>query len=237
MTINEAFCQCLSQLKLKNRGNIDTHIRGITRKLNQCYFDSDSETDHCLLVGSMGRKTSIDKESDIDILFELPRDVFLRYKNREGNGPSQLLSDVRECLREKYPKTDIRGDGQVVDVFFLDYTVEVVPCSREKDNSFTYPDSNDGGSWLTTNPLPEIAECEKMDSFFYVFRDFCKLIRVWRGENDVKCGGLLIDTLVYNFFSIIHNMKKSLVNLLTLKKCFLNCWNGSKTKIKTKAIG
>ncbi len=200
MTINEAFCQCLDCLEIQNKDDIEKHIKGITKKLNQRFYESNSDTEHCLLVGSMGRKTSIDKESDIDIIFELPRELLYNYKNRQGNGPSQLLSDIRDCLLDRYSNTDIRGDGQVVDVFFTDYTVEIVPGFRESDDSFTYPDSNNGGSWPKTNPIPEQETCEEMDSTFLVFRDCCKLLRAWKAENDVKCGGLLIDTLVYNYF-------------------------------------
>lgn len=200
MIINEAFCQCLDQLDIKNQEDIAKHIKGITKKLNLHFYSSYSDVEHCLLVGSMGRKTSINKESDIDIIFEMPKSLFTKYKNRQGNGPSQLLSDIRNCLLERYSKTEIKGDGQVVDVYFSDYTVEVVPGFRETDGTFTYPDSNDGGSWRKTNPIPEQKTSEETDSEFLVFRDCCKLIRAWKAENDVNCGGLLIDTLVYNFF-------------------------------------
>lgn len=200
MTINEAFRKCLGHLKIQNKYDIEKHIKGITKKLNQRFYESDSDVEHCLLVGSMGRETSIDKESDIDIIFELPREFLINYKNRQGNGPSQLLADVRDCLLDRYSRTKIKGDGQVVDVLFGDYAVEIVPGFREANNSFTYPDSNNGGSWRNTNPIPEQRACEETDLLFLVFRDCCKLIRAWKATNDVKCGGLLIDTLVYNFF-------------------------------------
>lgn len=65
-----------------------------------------------------------------------------------------------------------------------------------------YPDSNQGGSWRTTNPLPEITACEiKIDETNEHFKNICNLVRAWRNHQGFKMGGLLIDTLVYKFFN------------------------------------
>ena len=51
-----------------------------------------------------------------------------------------------QYLKERYPKTDISGDGQVVVIEFNHYTVELVPGFKQPDNRFKYPDTHDGGA-------------------------------------------------------------------------------------------
>ena len=100
--------------------DINTSLEGIAKKLNQKYCDN-STTDNYLIVGSMGRNTSIKGESDIDAIYELPYEVFEKFDDYESNGQSQLLNEIRDTLKEKYPSTDIKGDGQVVVIAFTKY--------------------------------------------------------------------------------------------------------------------
>ena len=48
---------------------------------------------------------------------------------------------VKKFLQERYPKTDISGDGQVVVIEFSRYTVELVPGFKQADGRFKYPDT------------------------------------------------------------------------------------------------
>ena len=47
----------------------------------------------------------------------------------------------------------MRGDGQVVVIEFTKFTIELVPGFKQSDDRFKYPDTHDGGSWKTTDPL------------------------------------------------------------------------------------
>lgn len=77
-----------------------------------------------------------------------------------------------------------------------------MPAFKNSDDSFKYPDTHDGGSWKTTNPIPEQEECEKYnDASGGIFFDFCHIIRSWKNTIGLSMGGLLIGTLVYNHFS------------------------------------
>ena len=49
------------------------------------------------------------------------------------------MQRVKEVIKETYPRTIVRGDGQVVVVSFSNYQIEVCPCFSENDGSFTYP--------------------------------------------------------------------------------------------------
>jgi len=82
------------------------------------------------------------------MLFQLPYEVYVKYNSYQYNGQSQLLQEVRNSIRKTYSNSEISADGQVVVVFFSDnIRFEVVPSFINKDNSYTYPDSNSGGSW------------------------------------------------------------------------------------------
>ena len=155
MQVKDDFNEFISNLQIDNFDDINTSLEGIAKKLNQKYYDN-STTDNYLMVGSMGRNTSIKGESDIDVIYELPDEVFERFDDYESNGQSQLLNEIRDVLKEKYPSTDIKGDGQVVVISFTKYKIELVPGFKQDNNSYKYPDTHDSGSWKITKPILEI---------------------------------------------------------------------------------
>ncbi|MFP3361693.1 nucleotidyltransferase, partial [Planococcus sp. SIMBA_143] len=77
-------------------------------------------------------------------------------------GQSELLQDIKKTLSELASRTIVRGDGQVVVLEFSNYTVELCPYFYKDENTYIYPNSNNGGSWKTTQPILEITESEKM---------------------------------------------------------------------------
>lgn len=195
----KTFC---SNIQLDNLDDMVKTTGEIAKKLNKNYYNlSNEKEEHMYIVGSVGRKTAISGNSDLDIIFDLPTSVYNKYDAYEGNGQSALLQDVKKVLQERYPNTDIRGDGQVVVIAFNKYTVELVPGFKQEDDRFKYPDTHDGGKWKYTDPLSEqsaCAECESESEGKYY--DFCHILRSWKNHIGFKMGGLLIDTLVYDFF-------------------------------------
>lgn len=198
----EGFDVLCSNLELDNFTEMEKSAKAIAKKLNSVYYGEDSDdTSHLYIVGSVGRKTAIKGSSDLDILFDLPSDTYKKFDAYESNGQSSLLQEVKGYLKERYPRTDISGDGQVVVIEFNHYTVELVPGFKQLDDRFKYPDTHDGGSWKYTDPLPEQSACKECDdnsngNYF----NFCHIIRKWKNEQGFKFGGLLIDTLVYDHF-------------------------------------
>lgn len=196
--MSNEFNEFLLNLQVDNIDEIITSLDNIAKKLNQKYYNNSS-TDNYLIVGSMGRKTSIKGESDIDVIYELPNEVYDRFENYDSNGQSQLLNEIRDELKEQYPLTDIKGDGQVVVISFKKYQIELVPGFKQLDNSYKFPDTHDGGSWKTTKPIQEINETNNMINTTATYRDLCQMIREWKANNGVSICGLLIDTLVKKF--------------------------------------
>ena len=209
MALGSDFKSFCKSILLDNWDDMESTAGEIAKKLNKHYYDIDSDSSsHMYIVGSVGRETAIKGSSDLDILFDLPQDVYSKYNGYSSNGQSALLQDVKTVVQERYPKTDISGDGQVVVIAFDKYTVELVPGFQNSDGSFKYPDTHDGGSWKTTNPIPEQEECQACsDASGGVFFDFCHIIRGWKNNIGLSMGGLLIDTLVYDHFKNNSNYK------------------------------
>jgi hypothetical protein len=147
------------------------------------------------------------------MIFQLPYSVYEQYDAYTGNGQSALLQAVKTSIEKTYSKTNIRGDGQVIQVPFTDgVTFEVVPGFINKDDSYTYPDANSGGSWRTTDPRPEIAAIRTRNTDCngnLVW--LCRMMRAWKNKWDVPIGGLLIDTLAYQFMEDYVSRAKSYI--------------------------
>ena len=196
----KAFCV---NLILDKRLDMETSAGEIAKKLNNVYYDMTAEKEeHMYIVGSVGRESAIKGSSDLDLIFDLPNETYKKFNNYTSNGQSALLQEVKDYLKERYPKTKLRGDGQVVVIEFTNYTVELVPGFKQSDDKFKYPDTHDGGSWKKTDPLPEQEESKKFDEETGGnFLNACHIIRAWKNHIGFTFGGLLIDTLVYNFFN------------------------------------
>ena len=201
MGLAEWFSTFCANIQVQDGGTISTRYKNITRRLNSDYWTTTSDTAHSLYVGSYGRNTAIQGISDLDMIFQLPYSVYEQYNNYSGNGQSALLNAVKTSIEKTYSTTSIRADGQVILVPFNDgITFEVVPAFINKDDSFTYPDSNNGGRWRRTNPKPEIEAIRARNAVCNGnLILLCRMMRSWKNKWNVPIGGLLIDTLAYQF--------------------------------------
>lgn len=201
MPLSDWFSTFCSNLQIQDRGTISLRYKNITRRLNTDFWSTDSEVAHSLYVGSYGRNTAIAGFSDMDMIFWLPYALYERYDGYTGNGQSALLQVVKTSIERTYATTTIRADGQVIQVPFNDgITFEVVPAFVNKDDSFTYPDANNGGRWKVTNPKPEIQAMRQRNlAANGNLIPLCRMMRDWKDKWSVPIGGLLIDTLAYQF--------------------------------------
>lgn len=128
----------------------------IAKRLNLDFRGYSTES-YCFYAGSVGRNTANKIVSDIDMIFVMPWNVYTKYNNYQSNGQSQFLQAVKNSIATTYPNTYLKGDGQVVVVNFSDgMKFEVVPAFKNDNGTYTYADSNNGGTWLKTNPKAEI---------------------------------------------------------------------------------
>lgn len=228
------FEEFVNGLQIESTEEETKRVKEITKRLNKSFRDLDNEEiENSHIVGSLGRDTAIKTFSDVDMLYVLPKELKKQYDENEGNGQSKLLQKVKKEIKKRYPKTIVRGDGQVVVVSFesINKTVEVCPCFERTDGAYDYPDSNNGGSWKKTDPMPEIDESIKViDETNSNYKYVCNLVRAWKNNKGFKFGGLLIDTLVYNFFNENEDYKDTSFNdyLLLLKDLFCYLKNRNK---------
>ncbi|WP_082457454.1 SMODS domain-containing nucleotidyltransferase [Pseudomonas sp. Leaf48] len=211
MALAEWFSTFCYNIRTQDGGTISSRYKNITRRLNNDYWNTSSDVAHGLYLGSYGRNTATQGFSDLDVLFELPFAVYQQYNNHIGNGQSSLLQAVKRSIEQTYPNTSIRGDGQVILIPFTDgITFEVLPAFVNTDNSYTYPDANNGGRWRVTNPKPEIAAIRARNtSSNGNLVPLCRMMRAWRKKWDVPISGLLIDTLAYQFIDTWAHKDKS----------------------------
>jgi hypothetical protein len=194
----QIFC---ANLQVTKEEAISRRYHAITKRLNIDYWDTESDSSHGLYAGSYGRNTAINGVSDIDMIFQLPYSIYEQYDSHEGNGQSSLLQAVRASIKKTYSVTDVGADGQVILVPFDDgITFEVVPGFINTDSSYTFPDSTNDGSWKTTDPRAEIEAIRNRNNVCNgnLVR-LCRMLRSWKNYWDVPIGGLLIDTLAYQF--------------------------------------
>ena len=205
MGVGDWFSQFCTGLRMSTdkRSSLAYRTARITRAVNSSFRGLDSDTAYRFYVGSLGRNTAIPSVSDADLLCELPASVYHQYNAHVGNGQSALLSAVRTAIRTTYKTSDVFGDGQVVIVAFDDgVTYEVLPAFLNTDGGYTFPDTNNGGSWKSCKPKQE------MDAFASRNREcngnlveLARMARAWRDTNNVPMNGMLIDTLAYQFIA------------------------------------
>lgn len=187
-------------LKAEKARTIKRRAECIAHRLDMCYYD-DSEKRHFCFVGSYGRGTADANVSDIDMVYFLPHNQLSRYEEYRSNGQSQLLQEIKECISETYPNTEMRGDGQVVVVSFSDgMKFEVVPAFAYTKAQYLYADTHNGGSWKLSSPTSDFIEFNRADKCSDgKLRNLCRLARVWRVQQNLDIKGILLDTLVWMY--------------------------------------
>lgn len=208
------FCYFCNNLGISSiiKDKIESRLKTITKRINRDYWNSDSETEHRLIVGSYGRGTAIEA-SDIDVVIELPLSEYDRFNDYTWNGQSSFLQSVKESIKKTYPTSDVSGDGQVVDIFFSDgIKFEIVPSFKQKDGSYTYADTNNGGHWRAMKPSLEIGVFSYYDlQFKGNLRNLCRMARAWKQKNTVIIPGIFIDTLACDFLEEYKHSKESCI--------------------------
>jgi hypothetical protein len=197
MSVADMFSDFVGSLAISNVETISTRYGELTSALNKQFRDTESKTANTLQVGSFGRKTGINGISDLDMLYIMPKSKWDDYK---AGKQLQLLQDARDAILKRYPTTKVKVDRLVVTVTYTNFHVEVQPVFEQDDQSYLYPDTNNGGSWKTTKPREEMAAVADLDTKKNAnLRPLCKMARAWKNKHGVGMGGLLLDTLAYNF--------------------------------------
>lgn len=203
----------------RNKYNIGTDLissigqryRRITARLNTDFWNTNSDTAHSLYIGSYGRDTAARGISDLDVGFRLPYEEYAKYHAYDSNGQSALLQAVKNSLLKTYNSSKVGGDGQVVVINFTDgIRFEILPYFDNKGGTWTFADSNGGGSWKVCNPRSEISAVQARNTAANGnLKALCRMMRVWKDHNSVPMSGALIDTLAFQFIETWEHRSKS----------------------------
>ena len=197
MGISEDFEELLKKLQLANSETISLRYGEVTSALNRKFRDTQSKTANSLRVGSIGRFTAIKGVSDLDMIYIMPAS---KWKDYRSGGQYKLLKAVKDAIRVRYPTTIAKVDRLVVRVLYKDFHIEVQPAFEQDDGSFKYPDTAGDSSWKITKPREEMDEMVASNAKNNRnLQRLCKMARAWKNKHGVAMGGLLIDTLAYNF--------------------------------------
>ncbi|SIS66628.1 hypothetical protein SAMN05421686_103167 [Thalassolituus maritimus] len=201
MSVSDMFKEFLENIKVQKSDQFKQRYEQITKALNLKFRGTDSTTANSLQVGSYGRYTGIKGISDLDMVYIMPSSKWDDYKDHKQ---SKLLTDVKEAIKSRYPSTDVKVDGLVVSVKYQSFHVEVQPVfdryNSDGSGYFEFPHTANSGSWKKTKPRQEMKAIKDLnDEKNKNLRLLCKMARSWKNKSGVAMGGLLIDTLAYNF--------------------------------------
>jgi hypothetical protein len=213
MTVGTRFSQFVAALMLTPDQQSDgqTKHTGVRQCLNEWYYGS-KYAGYGFLVGSWGKSTEIRPPRDIDIMFDLPKEVYDRFETHTGNKQSQLLQEIKYVLSQTYSTTEMSGDGQVVVVPFSSYGVEVVPAFLLNGGQFYICDTNSGGKYKIADPNAEINKVK--DSNVATdgnTRDLIRMMKCWQGYCNIPLKSFLIELLAIEFITTWEHRGKSTV--------------------------
>ncbi len=178
--------------------------------LNRKYYQGGFIPENVVLVGSYGKKTAIRPTTDVDMLYFLPYEVFQRFNNYSVGGQSALLQEIKNSLMITFPTTEMRADGQVVQVKYGSYEFEVVPAFAWSDGIYIC-DTRNGGSWKKTDPYAEVAQIDRADEISRgSARPLIKYFKAWKRSKSVDIKSIAIEIAVCDFFFKYPNLDKYL---------------------------
>lgn len=185
-----------------------TSIAGVVGCLNQHYYNSASTSDHAILNGGWGKGLWVRPPRDIDVLFVLPYDVYVRFESRVGNRQSALLQEVKGVLLNKYVNTDVNGDGQAVVVPFAHVNIDVVPAFLLKNGRHWICDSSGGGGYRETDAAAELNALDLADSMFNgCARPLIRMAKQWQRYCNVDIKSFMLERLVIDYLYDVSAMR------------------------------
>lgn len=197
--------------KVPELGDAIQRAMSVSRSLHSYFYpNADFDSSKMTMIGSFGKSTTVLPVRDIDIVFDIPGSVWLRFHQHSGNGQSALLQEVRAQLLKTYPRSDIRGDGPVVKALFASgHSVEVVPAHKYNGEHFVAL-SDDGGHWGLCGYETEIASLSASDKNSNgQTRRLVRMLKVWQDECNVPISSLALELGAKHFLETWHYKGKS----------------------------
>lgn len=204
MSVSIRFTRFISALELTDEQKAQGGERRerVVSTLNLHYRSSVHSTANSRYVGSWGKRTRMRPPRDVDVVYELPNEVYWRYEARQGNKQSHLLQEVKGILQSAFPRTDIRGDGPVVVVPFSSYCVELIPAFRNTEGKYLVCDTRSGGRYIIADYIAEaeaITQSNRLSAD--KTRHLIKMMKRWQSHCSVPLKSFQIELLAIEFIS------------------------------------
>lgn len=204
------FYRCFStlyknlQLTNQMRQSLHSHKNSVIQCLNRAYTRERHAGRNCIIIGSLKRDTAINLNCDVDIIYLLPKHFEERLSIWSA---SEIVDNVAQtiCSAGLAQHERIKIDTQAIQIYFQDgLVVEVVPAIRCKDGSYNYP--NPRGTekqwWLPVRPQHDCDVFNKcVRNHGCIVKNTARMLRAWRETKHLPVKGVLIDSLIVDFFS------------------------------------
>ena len=204
MSMQGQFNQFYTSINLtaKQAKEAKTKYDEVCEWLHSHYYKGKYKGKTRRLNGSYGKQTNVSPPRDVDVLFIMPGATLAQYKNNEGNGPSQLLSDIRKILEKKYSDLEMKADRRVVVVKFAksSHNVEVLPGWRNEGRTFLIPNSREEGKWEPLDLNLQIKTIKDSNSSTRRTSKLIRLIKKWQEYKKAPVNSREIEKAVLGFF-------------------------------------
>ena len=158
MGLADWFSTFCASLQVQNVATISYRYRALTRRLNTDFRETTSDVAHSLYVGSYKVETPRSMGSVTSTWCTSCPATSTRNTTSTGttaNPRCCKLSTHRSTHIPVHRTSAVTASAWCVP-FTDDMTFEVVPVFENTRRHLHLPDSNDGGTWQTTNPRAEI---------------------------------------------------------------------------------
>jgi Second Messenger Oligonucleotide or Dinucleotide Synthetase domain len=223
----------LSPAQISQGSKSHTYIRNLLDNKWQTHDSFPWIVEGDFLSGSYGRGTKIWPLDDIDVMIVLDGHGLVpisggTYLNAEVRGSgmegspiwrhfdaNNLVSSVsvlevfKDALKDTYPDSEIKKDGQAVNVWLASYGIglDIVPCfhivPRDGSQDFYYiPMGNGNTMWKSTNPKID----HRISDYLHARHDrklkpVVKLLKYWnKTQNAERLRSYHIEALAWHIF-------------------------------------
>ena len=202
----------VSQAQRSQGSRSHQHVRGLLDNKWQNDPTFPWLTDGDFLSGSYARETKIHPLDDIDVMIVMDGaglyairlgkilDAEVRGDGTAGNPVAEytygsqglissktVLESFRDALKESYPNSSIRRNGQAVNVRLDTYGLglDIVPCfhiiPRDSTRDFYFiPQGGESHEWMTTNPKIDAEICDTLEKRHgHMFKAVIRLLKHW----------------------------------------------------------
>jgi len=155
--------------------------------------------------------------------------VLPKYLDENGHVSSQkVLNHIRATLSETYSRSEIRKDGQAINIWLDSYGfgIDVVPAVKidhiNHGPHYFIPQGTNSDNWMSTNPWSDLIAFDTEDKRLGgILTSTCRIMRKWNElSNNRRLSGFHVDALTFKALEY-----KSITTLENaIRECFA-CFN------------